>query len=337
MTLQQKINTFEKLGLILTSADAGLTGMASDVHIHNGWFTRDNVLNAFNSWGNAMKKENLVKWLNSYKLTPESSKKIGVIMAGNIPLAGLHDMLCVLLSGHTIIAKASSDDDHLPKLIAEILISIEPDFKERIYFTDGQLKSIDAVIATGSNNSSGYFQYYFGKYPHIIRKNRNSVAVLNGAETAEEMRLLGKDIFQYFGLGCRSVSKLFVPENYDFDLLFRAVFDYQWLIQHNKYANNYEYNKTVYLMQGIKLLENGFLLLKEDAGLSSPVAVLFYEYYKNESDLSDRLKMDAPNIQCIVSNLKAVPARLDFGQAQNPQLWDYADGVDTLNFLSGLN
>ncbi len=348
MTLQQKINAFEKLGAIFAHAaketdptllgplPAKLVELASTVHIYNGWFTRDNVLHAYRSWGNALTRANLDKWLNAYTFTIKTSKNIGLIMAGNIPLAGLHDMLCVLLSGHAIIAKSSGNDDKLPKLVSEILISIEPAFNDLIHFTDGQLKTIDAVIATGSNNSSRYFEYYFDKYPHIIRKNRNSIAVLNGTESTEELRLLAKDVFQYFGLGCRSISKLFVPENYDFDHLFGAAFDYQHVLQHNKYVNNYEYNKTVYLMQGVKLLENGFLLLKEDIGLASPVAVLYYEYYMNEAELQDRLQMDAAHIQCIASKIKGIKNKLDFGQTQNPGLWDYADGIDVLKFLTAL-
>lgn len=352
MTIQQKINAFEQLGNVLEQAAQTdnatpdkphvkkLTELAPSVHIYNGWFTEENVLNAFKALGKMLRRENLEKWLNDYEIKDLKPKNIGLIMAGNIPLVGFHDMLCVLMSGHKVIIKASSNDQHLPKCVADILVSIDPEFKDRITFTDGQLKNLDAVIATGSNNSTRYFEYYFSKLPHIIRKNRNSIAVLNGSETADELRLLGNDIFQYFGLGCRNVSKIFVPQGYDFDNIFRAVFDFRSVLQNNKYCNNYEYNKTVYLMNGIKLLENGFLLLKEDIGLSSPVAVLYYEYYKNESELIERLRMDGPHIQCIVSKMSAcrtdrncIKNTVDFGQTQTPELWDYADGLDTMKFL----
>ncbi len=344
MTLRQKINALEKLGAVLLQAGqkkGKLAEFAASSSIYNGWFTEENVLHVFTEWGKSLVPEQLSRWLEpysaeSYSLEPESPVTIGLIMAGNIPLAGFHDLLCVLLSGHNALVKASGDDEKLPRLICEILISIEPGFKKQIQFTEGRLAKIDAIIATGSSNSSRYFDFYFGKYPHIIRKNRNSAAVLSGSESRQQMQLLGKDVFQYFGLGCRSISKLFVPEGYDFDLFFGGIFDYKNIINHNKYANNYEYNKTVYLMQGINLIENGFLLLKEDIGLSSPVAVLFYEYYSNATELNQRLQMDSGNIQCLVSGMDNVSRKVEFGSAQSPELWDYADGVDTLKFLQNL-
>jgi hypothetical protein len=193
-----------------------------------------------------------------------------------------------------------------------------------------------AVIATGSGNSSRYFEYYFGKYPHIIRKNRHSVALIKGTETKEDFAKLGDDIFRYYGLGCRNVSKLFVPEKYRFDSFFEGIFGYADLIQSNKYVNNYEYNKTIYLLNNEKLLDNNFLLLREDISLSSPIGVLFYEYYKGEEALTSRLAMDAPFIQCIVSQDAQHPGSIAFGAAQCPMLWEYADGVDTMKFLIGI-
>jgi hypothetical protein len=345
MTIQQKINAFEKLGTVLKQTGElksnnpqalKLAELARSVYIYNGWFTEENVLNSYRSLSKMLTKENLEKWLSNYTLKEVKPKSIGLIMAGNIPLVGFHDILCVLMSGHNVLIKASGNDSHLPKCVAEILISLEAGFKGRIVFTDGQLKNIDAIIATGSNNSARYFEHYFGKLPHIIRKNRNSIAVLNGTETPEELSLLGNDIFQYFGLGCRNVSKVFVPVNYNLDNIFKAVFDKKQILQNNKYCNNYEYNKTVYLMGGVQLLENGFLLMKEDLGLASPVAVLFYEYYTNEAEVIERLQMDAPHIQCIVSKMQSIKNTISFGQTQTPELWDYADGVDTLKFLIGI-
>ena len=302
----------------------------------NGWFTEENILFAFNSWSNILKYSDLNKWTSSYNLNKSSSKNIGIIMAGNIPLVGFHDFLSVLISGNNAIVKQSSTDKHYLPLIAKYLEKIEPEFKGKITFTDNKLSNFDAVIATGSNNTARYFDYYFGKYPNIIRQNRNSVAIITGKETKEELQNLGKDIFQYFGLGCRSVSKLFVPKNYDFDLFFNAIYEFKHLINYTKYQNNYDYNKAVYLMSQYKLIENGFLMLKEDRSYSSPIATLFYEYYDDIDVLKQQLVFEKESIQCIVGkqNIKNIVA---FGETQKPQLWDYADGVDTLKFLEELN
>ena len=307
----------------------------------NGWFTQDNVITALAAIAESLEESKLYLWISSYEKRLaglRNPKRVRVMMAGNIPMVGFHDMLCVLMSGNIFIGKVSSQDKHLIPLLSEVLIFIEPQFSNFIFFTDRQLKEMDAIIATGSNNSSRYFDYYFGKYPHIIRKNRNSVAVLSGSETTDDLQRLGKDIFQYFGLGCRNVSKLFVPEGYDFDLFFKAMFPYKDIINHQKYANNYDYHKTIYLMNSVKLLDNNFLLLKEDIGLSSPVAVVYYEYYKNREVLEERLRMDSPYIQCIVSaDAGNVISTVCFGETQCPQLTDYADGINTMQFLIGLN
>jgi hypothetical protein len=297
--------------------------------INNGWFTAQNIYNSLMAIVDMLKEEHLRKWLGEDFKQVSTPKRIGVVMAGNIPAVGFHDFLSVLVSGHKFIGKPSAADRFLPKAIAEILISIEPSYGEKIVFTD-RLENIDAVIATGSNNTARYFEYYFGKYPNIIRKNRNSVAVLRGDETEEELEQLGKDIFYYFGLGCRNVSKLFVKEGVDLDRFFKAIFPYKDLVNHQKYGNNYDYNKTVYLMGDVQLIENGFLLLKEDIGLASPVAVVFYEYFKDEDSLQERLRMDHANIQCVVGNH---PGEVPFGKAQEPALWDYADNINTLQFL----
>lgn len=300
----------------------------------NGWFTEDNILYAFESWSELLKRDLLEKWVSGYNFK-EDPKSIAVIMAGNIPLVGFHDFLSVLISGNRIKAKQSSNDKHFIPLIAKYLEHIEPGFKGMIYFTEDKLKDFDAVIATGSNNTARYFEYYFGKYPNIIRKNRNAVAVLTGKETDEELQKLGKDIFLYFGLGCRSVAKIFVPENYDFDQLFKNIYSYKDLINYKKYENNYDYNKAVYLMSKFNLIENGFLMLKEDPSYSSPIATLFYEYYEDLNALKRRLQMERDQIQCIVSNT-GFDNEVIFGNTQKPKLWEYADGVDTLEFLQRL-
>lgn len=306
--------------------------------LYNGWFTEENVRYALASLGAALQESKMEKWLSAY---PELDKKkgealnVGVIMAGNIPVVGFHDFVCVLMSGNKFLGKLSSDDKFLLPFIAEILSHIEPRFASFIGFIETKLDKIDAIIATGSDNSARYFEHYFSKYPHIIRKNRNSIAVLDGKETHADLEKLGDDIFRYFGLGCRNVSKLFVPEGYDFGKFFEAMFSKKDVLINNKYGNNYEYNRTIYLMGKIPLLDNNFMLLREEISMHSPVAVVFYEFYKEENLLA-RLRMDAPSIQCIVSNNKTLPHVLSFGETQQPSLGDYADRVDTMKFLIGL-
>jgi hypothetical protein len=353
MTINKRIDAFAQLGEFLaqcTEKDGNksesqlnrnfydsFNELIQTVHFHNAWFTEDNVRNAIAEISAALNKEALEKWVavydkNSFDI--KKPKRVAVIMAGNVPMVGFHDMLCVLISGNNFVGKLSSEDNLLLPFMSKILIAIEPEFKDGIEFTSGQLKSMDAVIATGSDNTSRYFEYYFGKYPHIIRKNRNSVAVLTGNESLTELRLLGKDVFQYFGLGCRNVSKLFVPKGYKFDTFYQSIFEYQNIVNNNKYGNNYDYNRTVYLMSNHpSLLDNNFLLLKEDESYSSPIGVLFFEYYEDKEQLSARLEADKALIQCIVANEPALKNAIPFGQAQCPTLTDYADGVDTMKFL----
>ena len=257
-------------------------------------------------------------------------------MAGNIPLVGFHDFICIMMSGHKIVAKLSSDDNRLLPAIASKLIEVEPEFAGQITYSEDKLTNFDAVIATGSNNTSRYFEYYFRNVPHIIRMNRNGVAVLTGSETKEELSLLGEDIFMYFGLGCRSISKVFVPKSYSFEGFFRAIENYKYVADHNKYYNNYEYYKSIYLINSVKHFDNGFLLMKEDIGFASPPAVLFYEEYENLKNLNNRLELEKNEIQCIVSHQKDVAGAISLGCAQKPDLWDYADGVDTIEFMLNL-
>lgn len=302
---------------------------------HNGWFTRNNIVQSLAAWGENLREADLSKWLKPYQLKGTTDLTVAVVMAGNIPLVGFHDFLSVLLSGNRVKVKLSSNDRHLLPLISEYLTEQEPGLDTVITFVDGKLKDFDAVIATGSNNSARYFEYYFGKKPNIIRKNRNSVAVLNGTESKDELEALGRDIFDYFGLGCRSVSKLYVPEGYQWEAFYPALESYSTVMDHQKYANNYDYNKAVYLMSDIQIYDNGFLLLKEDAGYASPIGTVFYETYSEESALLERLQEDSELIQCVVgpSDLEGT---LPYGTSQQPALWDYADGVDTLSFLSQL-
>lgn len=305
---------------------------------HNGWFTKENIIFSLQQWSRALTPGNLDTWLSSYNFTEISPKTVGVVMAGNIPLVGFHDFLSVLVSGHRVLVKQSSNDKLLLPVLADYLIAIAPEWKEKIHFlkesSEGveKMKNFDAVIATGSNNTARYFEYYFAGKPSIIRKNRNSVAVLTGNETSEELGLLGEDIFRYYGLGCRNVSKLYVPDDYDFDQFFKAIYHWNPIINQAKYANNYDYNKAVYLMSMSKLLENGFLVLKEDESLGSPIATLFYETYSSLDDVKEELTSRDEQIQCVVSK-GVVADEVYFGKTQQPSLWDYADHIDTLDFL----
>ncbi len=299
---------------------------------HNGWFTAENIHFSLAGWSKLLSEENLTHWLSNYPIANNKPKTVAIIMAGNIPFVGFHDFLSVLVTGNNVLAKLSSSDKVLLPFLAKYLIEVEPSLKERIHFTDEKLENFDAVIATGSNNTARYFDYYFGKKPHIIRRNRNSVAVLTGKETPEQLTALGEDIFRYYGLGCRSVSKLFVPKNYNFDAFFNAIYAYNAIIQKAKYANNYDYNKAVYLMSEFKLLDNGFLILKEDTSYTSPIASVFYEYYESSASLKEKLKGEQEKIQCIVAH-NFIADEIPFGKTQLPELRDYADKVDTVDFL----
>lgn len=306
----------------------------SAIH-YNGWFTRENIIFSLQQWSEALTPQNLKLWLGEHDLSKSGGKTVGIVMAGNIPLVGFHDFLSVLVSGHKVLVKLSTSDKQLLPVIASYLMNLDSRYENRIKFTENKMEDFDAVIATGSNNTARYFEYYFKNKPSIIRKNRNSVAIINGNETKEELEKLSEDIFRYYGLGCRNVSKLYVPENYDFDSFFKAMYKWNPIINQDKYANNYDYNKAVYLMSEYKLLDNGFLMLKEDESFGSPIATLFYEKYQDEKELKDRLKENEEKIQCIVKN-DTDKNEVTFGQTQKPQLWDYADNIDTIDFLSKL-
>jgi len=299
---------------------------------HNGWFTPEHVHYAIESWAKALQEDNLNQWLKKYDFSEVKSKTVSLILAGNIPLVGFHDFLSVLITGHKVLVKTSSNDQHLIKFLANYLTAINPEIEGFITFTDGKLENFDAIIATGSNNTARYFEYYFKDKPSIIRKNRNSVAILTGNETREDLVNLGEDIFRYFGLGCRNVSKLFVPKNYDFQLFFESIYEFKDVIFYEKYSNNYDYNKAVFLMSNFKLLDNEFLTLKEDSSYASPISSIFFEYYDKIEEIKQKLVNDAEQIQCVVSSCY-IENSIPFGQTQQPLLWDYADNLDTIEFL----
>ncbi len=350
MNLEQRIEAFAKLGKFFKQFSTSKMEKDENSEFNpvlfdafkmqikrasefNGWFTQENVLKSFESWSEALTIENLEKWTSNYQIDENTvPKKVAIIMAGNIPLVGFHDFLSVLLSGNNALVKLSSNDKYFIPLIAKFLEYYHPSFKNKITFTEEKLTGFDAVIATGSNNTTRYFDYYFRKYPSIIRSSRNSVAIITGKETKQELEALGEDIFQYFGLGCRSVSKIFVPENYNFDLLFNALFKFNEIINIKKYENNYDYNKAIYLMSLFKIKDNGFVMLKEDSSYTSPIATIFYEFYDSFENLLVKLETEKEAIQCIVSNENNLNF-VKFGQTQHPKLWDYADDIDTFRFL----
>lgn len=338
MNLEKRIETFSVLGKILRESLANdqsrysvnLNRLIEVQKTKNAWFTPENVLTAINAIAGELTEENLYRWTSSYPVLNErfTPVKVGLIFAGNIPMAGFHDFLTVLISGNKLIAKTSSKDPDLIPFISEIICNENPEFSDYIEFTEGTLEGFDAVIATGSTNSSRYFEYYFGKYPGIIRKNRNSIAILEGDENSGEIEELGKDIFTYFGLGCRNVSKIYIPEGYDITALPPHWQKYSSCINHSGYANNYDYNKAIYLVNRQKFHDTGYLLLREDNKLASPVSVLHYEFYGSDEDLIRQIEALKGSLQCIISR-KQIP----FGKSQMPHLWDYADGTDTLDFL----
>ena len=314
----------------------GIKSVIAKAETQNGWFTQENILFALEQWSNLLTREKLNAWLSRYPINEASNPKtVGIVMAGNIPLVGFHDFLCVLLTGNRVLAKLSTNDQVLLPFIVDFLTTEAPELENYITVTQGKFESFDAVIATGSNNTSRYFEYYFSKKPNIIRKNRSSVAILSGQEHKDQLVDLGEDVFRYFGLGCRNVSKIFVPKDYNFDLLFNAFYEYKDIIEHHKYANNYDYNKAVYLMSDFKILDNGFLVLKQDESFSSPIASLFFEHYENSEQLRQSLLERMEDLQCIVSDGK-VNTDIPFGQTQKPQLDAYADNVDTVEFLLNL-
>ncbi len=305
---------------------------------HNPWFTEEFVKYNFLYWSKVLTNEKINAWLSKYSNLDNklSDKTLAMILAGNIPLVGLHDIICGIISGVKIKIKLSSKDCLLTKWIIEIITKKYPVLNERIFIEDKILKDFDAVIATGSNNSNRYFKYYFGKYPNILRKNKNSVAVLSGKESDAELSLLADDIFIYFGLGCRSVSKIFVPEGYNFDNLLNAFQKYSHLIQHNKYANNYDYLKAMAQMNKKDFFDAGNILLIESENIVSAIAVLNFSYYNKIEEVKNELKQKHNKIQCVISNNFVCENQIDFGQSQNPKIDNYADNIDTINFLTDL-
>jgi hypothetical protein len=341
-SIEKRISAFSALGGILRDSVAGVTGghaerfagLIGTLHISNPWFTPENVRRALSAIGTILTAEMLHSWLSAYPELNDDREPCtaGVVLAGNIPLAGFHDLLCVLVTGNRLQAKLSTKDEPLMRAVADTLISLEPAFKDYIQLTTDELSGFDMVIATGSNNTSRYFEYYFRNIPSIIRHNRNSIAIIDGTETATELALLGNDIFSYFGLGCRNVSKLYIPAGYDVTLLPAYWERFETLRGHYKYAVNYDHNKAVMIVNREPFTDAGFVILRHDTSLTPPMAVVNYEYYDSPDMPEREAERLKSRLQCVAGH-----GHIPFGNSQQPEIWDYADNIDTISFLLKIN
>lgn len=336
MELRERVNAFAELGVRLAQLD-DLTAQqwAIEANAVNKWFTVNSVRESVKNIAAMLNPDKLRQWISRYDWKERESRRVGLVLAGNIPMVGIHDIICVLVSGHSAEIKLSTQDAVLIPKVLDILIQIDGRFSKQVHFMQ-KLTGADAFIATGSDNSSRYFDYYFSHKPNIIRKNRTSVAVLNGFEEKQDIARLGEDIFAYFGLGCRNVSKIYIPDGYTPSDIYSSLEAFAYVVDHNKYANNYEYTRAIYLLKSISCFDNGFLLLKEDEALASPISVLYYEYYHSEEALKNKLELQKEKIQIVTSSTGWWSDSIPFGKAQEPELWDYADNVDTLQFLTRL-
>ena len=337
MELSSKIRALDKLGMHISENPASLQKVIQKAHDHNRWFTKDNCRLAIEELKeNFLNKKRLEEWLKGYIIKENPFKKIGLILAGNIPLVGFHDILCSFITGNIAQIKLSDKDKYLTPYFIRILKDIDHRSSRYFKFVE-RLESPDAVIATGRNSSAFHFERYFAKYPHIIRKHRNAVAILDGNETKQDLRMLGNDIFSYFGLGCRNISKVYLPKHYNIEILMEQMHEYKDMILHNKYRNNYDFNYAIYLLNRENFFMNGCLILREHTDIVSRIACLHFERYDDIEALEKKLLPLKDQIQCISSNtilksLKTVP----LGATQSPGLGDYADGKDTIEFLTGL-
>lgn len=343
MTRSERLDLLAELGFYLRTAlpdDPELGAVIQRAYLENRWFTPENTRQALESIANQMlDRSRLEAWLSHYELPdhPQPKRTIGIVMAGNLPLVGFHDWLCVFVFGDRAKIKLSEKDRALLPFLIWKMGQWEHQSKAYTEFcAEGEpLRGFDAVLATGSNNTARYFEQYFGKYPHVIRRNRNAVAVLDGSETTADLVALGRDVFDYFGLGCRNVSKLYVPHGYNFEPLLEALHEYRELANHDKYKNNFDYNLTLFLLNQMPYLNNGCVILREDPSLSSRIAALHYEYYGDADELADELARRREEIQCVVGRMQLNGQKLiPFGQSQQPGLSDYPDGVDVINWLS---
>ncbi len=334
MNLEKRIDCFARLGYALDDKTYDeISHLAYQAQAQNAWFSIGKVWVAYSGIRRYLHKDKLISWLQRYDIDGVTPKTVAVIMAGNIPFVGVHDLICVLLAGHKMQIKLSAKDTVLMKEIIRQLVYTNEEWEKQIEIVE-TIKNFDAVIATGSNNTARHFEYYFSKYPHIIRQSRTSVAVLHGNETQEELAGLGEDVLQYFGMGCRNVSKVYVPTDFDLTVLCGALLSQENVANNNKYKNNYDYNKAIYLVEQIEHYDTGFLLLTENKQLFSPTSVLYYERYASQEDLQQKIDVLSQSLQCITSSQSWFPNSIDLGKAQQPEIYDYADGVDTMQFLT---
>ncbi len=336
IALHERLDLLAKLGEYLLSADERLLAYVQRTHFHNPWFTPENQQMSMQAIAEEMlDRTKLEAWATAAAVPdlPTGPKNIGIVMAGNIPMVGFQDFLCVFAAGHHAQIKLSEKDKYLFPFLVNWMGTLDERVADMVSFTE-RLTDFDAVIATGSNNAFRYFEAYFGKKPGILRKNRNSVAVLTGKESEEELRALGKDVFQYFGLGCRNVSKLYVPSAYNFDPLLEVLHEFRDIVLHEKYKHNFDYNYAMFILNKADFLNTGSLILQENPSLLSRIACLHYEYYESSEDLLTKLEDQREGIQCLVSgNSLENWNRLAFGSTQRPGLYDYPDGVDVMQFL----
>jgi hypothetical protein len=341
MNLKLRISAFDQVGKFISrhfkgerlpheaQLHEGLDKLIETAAIYNNWFIPKFVNEAVSNIGKMLETEQLNTF--SANITETNPKTVAVICAGNIPMVGFHDLLCVLLTGHKALIRLSSDDKTLLPFFLKLLAHYEPELEKQIFFAEGKLSNFDAIIATGSDNTASHLHYYFGKYPNIIRKSRTSLALLTGNESTEDLKNLGSDIFTFFGLGCRNVGKLLVPANYSFNLLFESIIDYSFVVNNKKYGNNYDYHRAIYLLEKQAFLDNNFLMIKESSELFSPVGTLFYQQYDNQQDVESYLESNANKLQCIIGT-----NHIPYGYSQRPVITDFADNVNTLDFLLNL-
>ncbi|MFT3946050.1 MAG: acyl-CoA reductase [Agriterribacter sp.] len=328
LNLQQRLDLLKQLKQYILSDDIQWAFAKRTASQQNAWFTEEfiddavqNIVNCF------LNEEKLAQWISHYKLPEQNTSpvNVGITMAGNIPLVGFHDFLCTFITGNQQTIKLSAKDSVLLKYLTDKLVEWNGTAAAFIQYKE-ILKGCDAYIATGSNNSARYFEYYFKKYPNIIRRNRTSVAIITGKETYEELLALSDDVYMYFGLGCRNVTKIYVPQHYDFIPLLEAFKKYDRVIENHKYKHNYDYHLAMHIINQKFYMTNGSIVLVEDNPVFSPISELHYQFYSNKDEIYQSLNPE--EIQCIAGNEKT-----PFGSTQQPQLNDYADGIDTMHFL----
>jgi hypothetical protein len=326
----QLIAAFVNLGDSFRADNEKLNAAINRTYYENNWLTEESYWQALLHWKSTLTTANLENFIAPYKIA-KTPKNIGVIMAGNIPMVGFHDLLCTLLSGHIAIVKPSSDDKYVMLYIINYLSAIKG-LQDRVQVVE-RLEGLDGVIATGSNNSFRYFEHYFKNIPHLLRKNRKSMAVLSGQETSEELELLANDVFKHYGLGCRNVSFIYLPKSMNITRILDHFMGYKHLENHNKYANNYTYHRAILLMNGEQHLDTGFILPKERLDLLAPLACINYAYYQSKEDVKRFIEKNTEEIQCVVGNYSELDT-IPYGKSQEPDLQDFADNINTLKFLS---